>query len=297
MLRSFVGISVSRSNIDGITVDAPSFKFWPDRELGGGTFGTVYEGQFDGRPCAAKVLNAVAMRLMSGLPSCGGKAEQRGKRSFLKERDSLKRIDHPNIVKLYDMRVYPEDFPILIMERLNCSLTCYFTENKHEMTMFVKLSLSCDIAVALEYLCQNSILHRDLCSDNILLDTRQQIPIAKVTDFGMSKILKNFESMSATLTSVAGRTAYYPPELLDDPKAVDLSIDIFMFGVVMTQIAHQVAVIDSPKHRRDLINDLSESHIMKKPIEQCVELEKNKRPSAKDLHSELKRKYKTLIKK
>ena len=113
--------------------------------------------------------------------------------------------------------------------------------NEQEISELVQLSISCDIAAALDYLQQTGIIHRDLCSDNVLLQVsgrRGPIPvIAKTSDFGMSRILKHFDRMSAKLTLIAGYwAAYYPPELRDDLESYDESIDIFMFGVVMMQL-------------------------------------------------------------
>ena len=134
--------------------------------------------------------------------------------------------------------------------------------------------------------------------DNILLDTKTSTPVAKVSDFGMSKILKDFEKMSTRLTAIIGhRAACYPPELQDDPESYDMSIDIFMFGVVMLQIVHQLPYVKSPRLRRELVSELSESHALTKHIQHCVDLEKNKRPEAKGIHTELKKKFENLQRK
>ena len=284
---------------DGITIAGPNVKFWTKLVLGGGAFGKVYEGLYDGKPCAVKILNEVAMELISDLPpgSSDGQVLQKAIESFTKEGDCLKRIDHPNIVKLYDVRTYPKgDYPVIVMEKLSCSLTGFFTPpGGQNISSLVQLSISCDVASALEYLHHNKIIHRDLCGDNILLDTRTPTPIAKVSDFGMSRILKDFERMSTKLTAIIGhRAACYPPELHEDPESYDMSIDIFMFGVVMLQTAYKIPYVKSPRCRRELISELSESHTLKKHIQHCVDLEKNKRPTAKEIHTELKKKFENL---
>ena len=235
----------------------------------------MYEGVFNGTPCAVKILNEVAMMLMSDLPTSERDVEQQAKH-IKKEGDCLERLDHEHVVKLFDIRTYSEgSYPVLVMEKLDCNLTSYLSHGGRDMNIIVQASISCDIASALDYLRQNGIIHRDLCSDNILLkvsEIQKPVPvIAKVSDFGMSRILKHFDRMSSKLTSIAGhRVAYYPPELHDDPGSYNESIDIYMFGVVMTQIACQVSEIKSPRHRRELIRELSESSVLKKHIERCV---------------------------
>ena len=237
------------------------------------------------------------MLLITDLQTSGKHVEQQAEH-IKKEGDCLKRIDHDNVVKLYDIQTF-KGFPVLIMEMLDCSLTSYLIPNGQEISELVQLSISCDIAAALDYLRQSGNTHRDLCSDNILLQIsgkRGPIPIiAKVSDFGLSRILKHFDGMSAKLTSITRhRAAYYPSELQEDPESYDESIDIFMFGVVMTQIACRIPEIKSQKHRRELIHKMRESFTLKKHIEQCIEVEKNKRPPPKDIYTELKKKYENL---
>lgn len=287
-------IDVAHLPSNEVTIMAPVAKFVPAKEniLGRGLFGKVYRGEFGGKPCAIKILNDVAMSLMSNLPldTEDDKIQQQAKKSFKMESDCLIRIQHDNIVTLYDVRFYPKgDFPVLIMEKMDCSLTQYFRSKGKDVGLVTQVSICCNIASALDYLQKHGVIHRDLCSDNVLLDTKSSIPVAKVADFGMSKILKNFGRMSATLTGIeGGRTAYYPPEIEEDPESYDKSIDVYMFGVVMTQIAHCLPEVASKKRRRELIAELSESHIMKRLIKQCVEKETNKRPLPQDIHTILK---------
>ena len=262
--------------------------------LGRGAFGKVYEGLYNGKPCAVKILNEVAMELISDLPpgSSDGQVSRKAIESFTKEGDCLKQIDHPNVVKLYDIRPYPKgDYPVLVMEKLNCSLTGFFiSPDGQNISLSVQLSISCDVSSALEYLHANKIIHRDLCGDNILLNTQTPIPVAKVSDFGMSRILKDFERMSTRLTTIVGqRASCYPPELHEDPESYDMSIDIFMFGVVMLQIVSKLSHVKSLKHRRELISKLSENHALTKHIQHCMDLEKMKRPTAEGIHTELKK--------
>ena len=266
--------------------------------LGGGAFGKVYEGLHDGKPCAVKILNEVAMELISELPTSSRNEPmlQKAIDSFTREGECLKLLKHKNIVKLYDIRPYPKgNYPVIVMEKLSCSLSDFFTPpHEQNVSPLIQLSFSCNVASALEYLHHHNIIHRDLCGDNILLDKDPPnvIPVAKVSDFGMSRILKDFERMSTKLTAIVGhRAAYYPPEVHDDPESYDMTIDIFMFGVIMLQIAHKIPYVKSPKRRRECVEELSESHVLKKHIQHCIKMERNQRPTAKVVHTELKKRY------
>jgi cyclin-dependent kinase 7 len=276
-----------------VVLPGPSISFWTDRVLGRGAFATVYEGKFKDECCAVKVLNQVAMHVITDLPTGppDDSIERKAIQSVTRECGCLMTINHPNVVKLLDVRSYHKgDFPILIMERLDCSLTAYFKEHPNQnMGKLVQLSICCDVSSALNYLHANRIVHRDICGNNILLVLdNQSVKIAKISDFGMSRILKDFEGMSTTLTAIDGhRAAYYPPELQDECGSSDSSIDIYMFGVLMLQIAHEIPYV-TRRDRRGLIQKLSERHILKSSIMWCTELERNKRPSAINIHESIK---------
>ena len=285
--------SVAIVNQNEVVLPGPSISFWKDKELGRGAFATVYEGVFNNERCAVKILNQVAMHLISDLPTgpCDDAIQRKAVQSFTRECSCLMTINHPNVVKLIDVRTYDKgNFPVLIMERLDCSLTSYFMRPNQTMEHSVQLSICCDVASALNYLHENRIVHRDICGNNILLILDDQsVQKAKVSDFGMSRILKDFEKMSTTLTAIEGhRAAYYPPELQDECGSSDSSIDIYMFGVLMLQIAHGIRCVTSRRERKDLIQKLSERHVLKSSIMWCTELEKNKRPSASSIHASIK---------
>lgn len=286
--------SASQNDPDVVVLPGPSISFWMNKELGRGAFATVYEGTFSNERCAVKILNQVAMHLISDLPTgkCDDAILRKAVQSFTKECSCLMTINHPNVVKLIDVRTYDKgNFPVLIMERLDCSLTSYFTRPNQTMELPVQLSICCGVASALDYLHASRIVHRDICGNNVLLvlDDDQLVKKAKLSDFGMSRILKDFEKMSTTLTAIEGhRAAYYPPELQDECGSSDSSIDIYMFGVLMLQIAHGIPCVMSRKERRGLIQKLSERHILKSSITWCTELEKNKRPSANSVHESIK---------
>ena len=288
------GSLAGQNDQDKVVLPGPSISFWKNRVLGRGAFATVYEGVFNSECCAVKILNQVAMHLISDLPTgpCDDPIQRKAVQSFTKECSCLMTINHPNVVRLIDVRTYEKgNFPVLIMEKLDCSLTAYFKQHPNQnMEHSVLLLICCDVASALNYLHKNRIVHRDICGNNILLRLdSQSVREAKVSDFGMSRILKDFEGMSTTLTAIEGhRAAYYPPELQDECGSSDSSIDIYMFGVLMLQIAHGIPCVRSRIERKELIQKLSDRHVLKASIMWCTELEKNKRPTAKNVHASIK---------
>ena len=102
--------------------------------------------------------------------------------------------------------------------------------------------------------------------------------MAKVTDFGISR--KNID-MTHSLTAISHRPGYLPPEAPEYPTNYDSSLDIFMFGAVMTQIARKVPATKSKDKRQKLVRELGEAkHPLHPIIIQCLDEEKQDRPGA-----------------
>ena len=94
----------------------------------------------------------------------------------------------------------------------------------------IQLNICHDIALALVYLHSNGLIHRDLTSNNVLMDYGK----AKVTDFGMSKLTDDIQVQPTT--KCPGNPVYMPPEALTDPPQYTEKLDIFSFGVLVVQI-------------------------------------------------------------
>lgn len=237
------------------------------------------------------MLSPLGQEFLTGLPitTQQGNVQEEALHKFKKECDFMKSYEHPNIVAYYNTVFYPEcNLPVLVMELMQTSLRRYIHEGA-TMSERIQVSLSCDIASALEFLHDKDLVHRDLCGDNILLNYNQAIPVAKVSDFGISRIIVKSEQLSHSLTALGHRPGYLPPEAFSiDPTDYDSSLDIFMFGVVMTQIASKVPTVDSYHQRQKLVSRLQDQYSLKPFICQCLRENREDRPSASTLLSLLK---------
>ena len=207
---------------------------------------------------------------------------------FKRECDFMKTLVHPNIVAYYDTLFHPgSNLPILVMELMETSLRHYLT-NAENLSRKIQVHLCRCVAAALEFLHDHNLVHRDLCGDNILLRCSDNvIPVAKVTDFGMSRLIvkqPDMSHMTHSLSAMQHRPGYLPPEAPEYPTDYDSSLDIFMFGAVMTQIASKAPTIKSKEFRQKLINQLDAiRHPLRPVIKLCLNEKKESRPVASKL--------------
>ena len=198
-------------------------KIFKSQSLGIGSYGAVYLAKCDQLPCAAKLLH----------PILADPGAPRNQQRFEQECQFLSGIRHPHIVQYLGTCRDPESgLPVLIMELMDNNLTHFLEESQEPLPYYLEVNLSHDVALALAYLHSNSIIHRDLSSNNVLLIAGSR---AKVTDFGMSKLIDATPRMTP-LTQCPGTLAYMSPEAVREPPVYTDKLDCFAHGVVTIQI-------------------------------------------------------------
>ena len=253
--------------------------------LGQGAFGTVFKGRWQHKPCAAKMLSILGNEVYTGVSIARqNSVQEEVLMKFKWECDFMKTLLHPNIVAYYDTLFHPgSNLPVLVMELMDTSLRQYLMKTE-TLSIKAQFNFCCNIAAALEFLHNRSLIHRDLCGDNILLKyTNDVVPVVKVSDFGMSRLIikRPDVTMTHSLTAIGHRPGYLPHEATEFPTDYDSSLDIFMFGAVMTQIASKSPTIRSEVVRQKLVNQLSANgHPLQTVISMCLDERKNLRPKA-----------------
>ena len=195
--------------------------------LGIGSYGKVCKAKCGQLPCAAKLLHDTL--LQNNDPGTHKLTTK-----FLQECQFLSTITHPNIVQYLGTATDPQSQrPVLLMELMDESLTRFLEKSIDHLPYHSQLNICHDVALALAYLHANDIIHRDLSSNNVLLIGEGSR--AKVTDFGMSKLMDMNPRMTP-LTQVPGTPAYMPPEALIAPPHYSSKLDCFSHGVLTLQI-------------------------------------------------------------
>ncbi|KAK9078955.1 hypothetical protein SSX86_000624 [Deinandra increscens subsp. villosa] len=176
------------------------------RELGSGTFGTVYHGKWRGSDVAIK-------RIRKSCFAGKSSEQERLTKDFWREAQMLSNLHHPNVVALYG--VVPDGpggtLSTVTEYMTNGSLKHVLLKNKRALDWRKKLIIAQDAAIGMEYLHLKKIIHFDLKCENLLVSLGDpQRPICKVGDFGLSRIKRNtFVSggVRGTLPSMDGSGA------------------------------------------------------------------------------------------
>ncbi|XP_018443791.2 uncharacterized protein LOC108815796 [Raphanus sativus] len=218
----------SESDYDGLQIikneDLEELK-----ELGSGTFGTVYHGKWRGSDVAIK-------RIKKSCFSGRSSEQERLTGEFWGEADILSKLHHPNVVAFYGVvKDGPGGTLATVTEYMvDGSLRHVLVRRDRHLDRRKRLIIAMDAAFGMEYLHSKNIVHFDLKCDNLLVNLKDPSrPICKVGDFGLSKIKRN------TLVSggVRGTLPWMAPELLNGSSSkVSEKVDVFSFGIVLWEI-------------------------------------------------------------
>ncbi|KAJ6678226.1 SERINE-THREONINE PROTEIN KINASE [Salix viminalis] len=199
------------------------------KELGSGTFGTVYHGKWRGTDVAIKRLKKICFTGRSS-------EQERLTLEFWREADILSKLHHPNVVAFYGVVQDGHGGALATVTEymVDGSLRNVLLRKDRYLDRRKRLLIAMDAAFGMEYLHSKNIVHFDLKCDNLLVNLKDpQRPICKVGDFGLSKIKRN------TLVSggVRGTLPWMAPELLNgSSNKVSEKVDVFSFAIVLWEI-------------------------------------------------------------
>lgn len=199
---------------------AATGNFNKDNILGEGGLGCVYKARLNDN------FHAAVKRLH-------GKWQD-SEREFENEVDLLSKIRHQNIVSLLGYCIHGETRFLVYELMQNGSLESHLHGPSHgsNLTWHLRMKIALDVARGLEYLherCNPPVIHRDLKSSNILLDSAYN---AKLSDFGLAISGGNPNKNNIKLSGTLG---YVAPEYLLDGKLTEKS-DVYAFGVILLEL-------------------------------------------------------------
>ncbi|XP_019168940.1 PREDICTED: L-type lectin-domain containing receptor kinase IX.1-like [Ipomoea nil] len=203
--------------------------FSQQEKLGEGGFGSVYKGYL-------KEFNSyVAVKRVS-------KGSKQGIKEYVSEVKTISRTRHKNLVQLMGWCHRNKDLLLVYEFMSNGSLDSHLYKGQSLLTWPLRYKIVQGLAYALLYLheeCHKCIVHRDIKSSNIMLDSNFNV---KLGDFGLARLVDH-EKGSHT-TDVAGTMGYIALECIVSGKA-SKETDIYSFGIVALEIACGRKPIDS----------------------------------------------------
>ncbi|ESW22786.1 hypothetical protein PHAVU_005G181000 [Phaseolus vulgaris] len=161
------------------------------------------------------------------------KADSDADKEFENEVSWLSKMRHQNIIKLMGYCIHDQSRFLVyeLMENGSLETQLHGPNRGSSLTWYLRLRIAVDVARALEYLHEHSnppVVHRDLKSSNVLLDSNFN---AKLSDFEFAMV----SGMQHKNMKMSGTLGYVAPEYISHGKLTDKS-DVYAFGVVLLEL-------------------------------------------------------------
>ena len=275
---SLPGASAGTPRLPGdASVGVPMLgRYQIDREIGKGAMGVVYLGR------DPKIGRVVAIKTLALGQEFEGDALIDARARFFREAETAGRLQHPNIVTIFDAGE-EHDLAYIAMEFLKGQDLTHACGQDRLLPVPTVLSIAARVADALDYAHAHNVVHRDIKPANIMFDSSTDA--VKVTDFGIARITDSSKTRTGL---VLGTPSFMSPEQLAGKK-VDGRSDLYSLGITlfqlltgtlplrgasMTELMHKIASVEAPDVRQ-LRPELSAA------VAKVVALSLQKRPEAR----------------
>lgn len=207
----------------GITENPTLGRYKIERELGRGAMGTVYLGK------DPKINRVVAIKTLDLSAEFEESEIKQVKERFFREAETAGRLNHPNIVTIYDAGE-EHDLAYIAMEFLKGKDLTHKLAQKKKLPVKWVMQIVMQVADALDYAHKLGVVHRDIKPANIMYNDGEDS--IKVTDFGIARITDTSKTKTGV---VLGTPSYMSPEQFSG-KRVDGRSDLFSLGVTMFEL-------------------------------------------------------------
>ena len=198
-------------------------RYQVDKELGRGAMGMVYLGH------DPKIGRTVAIKTLMLSQEFEGDKLTEVKERFFREAETAGRLNHPNIVTIYDVGE-DQDMSYIAMDYLKGTDLLGYSKQEDLLPAQEVMDVILKVADGLDYAHRQKVVHRDIKPANIIYD--KETGVLKVTDFGVACLTDTSKTKTGT---ILGSPSYMSPEQLAG-KRVDGRSDLFSLGVTMYQL-------------------------------------------------------------
>ncbi|MDY5481645.1 MAG: Stk1 family PASTA domain-containing Ser/Thr kinase [Veillonella caviae] len=189
-------------------------------KIGVGGMADVYRGEDTllGRPVAIKILHANFAN------------DDEFVSRFKREAQAAGKLNHPNIVNMYDVG-FDQDLHYIIMEYVDGKTLKEYITEKGRLSIDEAVKFTIAIGEGLEHAHAMGIVHCDIKPHNVIITRTGRV---KVTDFGIARAMNSTNTVMYT-NSIMGSAHYLSPEQASG-KTIDGSTDIYSLGVVLYEM-------------------------------------------------------------
>ncbi|XP_010262643.1 PREDICTED: serine/threonine-protein kinase ATG1c [Nelumbo nucifera] len=189
------------------------------RQIGSGSFSVVWHARHRVQGTEVAIKEIAMDRLSKKLQE-----------SLLSEIFILKRINHPNIIRLHDIIEVPGRIHLVLEYCRGGDLSMYIHRHGRVPEATAKHFMQ-QLVAGLQVLHDNNLIHRDLKPQNLLLSTNNDQSILKIADFGFARSLQP-RGLAETL---CGSPLYMAPEIMQLQK-YDAKADLWSVGTILFQL-------------------------------------------------------------
>ncbi|XP_008459813.2 serine/threonine-protein kinase ATG1a isoform X2 [Cucumis melo] len=178
--------------------------------------------------------------------------------SLLREISILRTVNHPNIIHLFEA-IQTDDSIYLILEYCAGGDLWDYINRHGKVSEAVARDLMRQLASGLKVLQEKHLIHRDLKPQNLLLSSKEGIPLLKIGDFGFARSLAN----QALADTLCGSPLYMAPEIMNNQK-YDAKADLWSVGAILFQLLTGKLPFTG-SHPAQLFKNITESTELKFP--------------------------------
>ncbi|MBX9685677.1 MAG: serine/threonine protein kinase [Candidatus Obscuribacterales bacterium] len=251
--------------------------------IGEGGMASVYEAEQFGTQ------RVVALKLMH--PSLQTSEEQRSR--FLREAKILSRLNHLSIAKFYAFGITEDLEPYLAMELCSGITLAELKRQGKEANWKRACAIIAECARAIAYAHSEKVIHRDLSTQNIVLQELNGKDSIKIIDFGLASLQENGEATLTNPGSLLGSALYMSPEQSRGEQAVAKS-DVYALACILFELLSGKAPFEADtaigviyKHSKVAAPSLSAKDIsgdlevlLRALLDCCLSKDAEKRPAA-----------------
>lgn len=191
--------------------------------LGRGGMGAVYRAKHE------LLGDLVAIKLIP--PALSSNPEYR--RRFLREGQAARKIKHPHVVAIHDLRLTSDSILYMVMEYIEGRSFGDVLDSRKHLSPEETVQLLEPIAAALSEAHSLGIVHRDLKPDNVMIGRDDKgRPVSKLLDLGLAKNTVTELSELTRQGQILGTPQYMPPEQWEGQE-LDARADIYSFAVMV----------------------------------------------------------------